>query len=59
VEAAIKCEENRLDRVIAEEEQLRKEHFKALDRNKNLNNQIDQMLALIAEYEVVNQDLLN
>jgi len=45
--------------VIAEEERLRKDHFASLDRNKNLNMEIDKVLALIAEYELVNRELLD
>jgi len=48
-----------LDLVIAEEEKLRKEHFASLDKNKNLNLEIDKVLALIAEYELVNRELLD
>ena len=29
-----------------------------MDKNKNLNNEIDRVLALIAEYELVNRELL-
>jgi hypothetical protein len=58
VEAAIKSEENNLDIIIAEEERLRKEHFAGLDKNKKLNVEIDHMLSLIAEYELVNKELL-
>jgi len=45
--------------MIAEEEKLRKDHYAALDKNKNLNMEIDQVLALIAEYEQVNRELLD
>ena len=45
--------------MIAEEERLRKEHFASLDRNKNLNMEIDKVLALISEYELVNRELLD
>jgi len=45
--------------MIAEEEKLRKDHYAALDKNKNLNMEIDQVLALIAEYEQVNKELLD
>lgn len=38
---------------------MRKEHFAALDKNKTLNLEIDQVLALIAEYEQVNRELLD
>ena len=38
---------------------LRKEHFASLDKNKSLNMEIDQVLALIAEYEQVNRQLLD
>jgi chromosome segregation ATPase len=58
VESTIRNQENELDLVIAEEERLRKDHFSALDKNKNLNNEIDRVLALIAEYEQVNRELL-
>lgn len=45
--------------LITEEENLRKQHFSALDHNKNLNLEIDKVLALIAEYEQVNRELLD
>jgi len=38
---------------------LRKEHFNALDRNKDLNHDIDKILALISDYEQVNKELLD
>ena len=59
VESAIRGQEAELDGVIAEEERLRKEHFAALDKNKCLNLEIDKVLALIAEYELVNRELLD
>ena len=59
MESAIRSEENDLDLIISEEEKLRKDHFAALDKNKNLNMEIDQVLALIAEYEQVNRELLD
>lgn len=57
-ESVIRGQENELDLVIAEEEKLRKEHFASLEKNKGLNNEIDRVLALIAEYELVNRELL-
>lgn len=59
MESAIRSEENDLDLIISEEEKLRKDHFAALDKNKNLNMEIDQVLALISEYEQVNRELLD
>lgn len=59
MEGAIRSQENELDLIIAEEEKLRKEHFASLDKNKNLNSEIDKALALIAEYELVNRELLD
>jgi hypothetical protein len=59
VEATIHAQENDLDLIISEEEKLRKEHFASLDKNKNLNLEIDQVLALISEYEQVNRELLD
>lgn len=59
VEANIRTQEQELDLVIAEEEDLRKQHFSSLEQNKNLNMEIDKVLALIAEYEQVNRELLD
>ena len=58
-EAEIRSHENDLDVVIADEERLRKDHFASLDKNKNLNMEIDKVLALIAEYVLVNRELLD
>jgi hypothetical protein len=38
---------------------LRKGHFLNLDKNKSLNGEIDRLLALIAEYEQVNKELVD
>lgn len=38
---------------------MRKEHFASLEKNKNLNFEIDKVLALIAEYEQVNRELID
>ena len=38
-------------------EGLRKEHMDLATENKNLNNEIDQCLISILEYEKVNKDL--
>lgn len=38
---------------------MRKSHFSNLDRNKSLNGEIDRLLALIAEYEQVNKELVD
>ena len=38
---------------------MRKEHFMGLDRNKQLNGEIDKLLALISEYELVNKELID
>ena len=59
VEGAIRVQENDLDVLISEEERLRKEHFAALEKNKGLNFEIDRVLALIAEYEQVNRELVD
>ena len=59
VEAAIRAQENELDLIISEEEKQRKEHFLGIDRNKTLNEEVDRLLALIAEYEHVNKELLD
>ena len=59
VEGAIKTQESDLDVLICEEEKLRKEHFASLEKNKNLNFEIDKVLALIAEYEQVNRELVD
>lgn len=45
--------------MISEEEKLRKEHFAALDKNKNLNFEIDKVLAMIADYEQANRELVD
>lgn len=50
METSIRAQENNLDIVIAEEERLRKDHFSALDKNKDLNHEIDKILLLISEY---------
>lgn len=45
--------------MIGEEEKLREEHFAALEKNKGLNLEVDKVLALIAEYEQVNRELMD
>ena len=59
VEASIRAQESELDGIISEEEKLRKEHYAGLEHNKQLNNEIDKVLALIAEYEQVNKELID
>ena len=59
VEANIRAQEVELDNIMAEEEKLRKEHFVGIDRNKQVNAELDKVLALIHEYEQVNRELLD
>lgn len=49
--------ESELDHAIIKRENLRKEHMDLATENKNLNNEIDQCLFSILEYERVNKDL--
>lgn len=46
-----------LDQAILKREGLRKEHMDLATENKNLNNEIDQCLLNILEYERINKDL--
>lgn len=48
-----------MDTIISQEEKLRREHMNNLDKNKSLNGEIDRLLALIAEYEQVNKELVD
>jgi phage shock protein A len=57
LENTLRTTESELDQVIIKRENLRKEHMNLVTENKNLNNEIDQCLLSILEYERVNKDL--
>ena len=53
----LRTTEGELDQAILKREGLRKEHLDLANENKNLNNEIDQCLLSILEYERINKDL--
>lgn len=44
---------------MLEEEKLRKEHYLAIETNRNNHAEMDQILALIHEYEQLNKELVD
>ena len=57
LENTLRITEAELDQAVLKREGLRKEHLDLATENKNLNNEIDQCLINILEYEKVNKDL--